>query len=137
MKEKSILGNPCFCGLLKRPVFFYKNSLGNASLFTIIFFTIFLPLNTPPLNQQNDGFPLEFLSKGPQIELRTLSQNCEKALQKLRTNRIMNKRVFLILFGLKGRGSSIGATAGREDPNQGGERQWRASENDGTMTLCP
>ena len=28
--------------------------------------------------------------------MRTLSQNCEQTLQKLRTNRIMNKRAFLI-----------------------------------------
>ena len=54
------------------------------------------PLTPPPPNQQNDGFPLEFLSKGPQTELRTLSQNCEQTLQKLRTNRIMNKLAFLI-----------------------------------------
>ena len=39
----------------------------------------------PPPNQQNDGFPLEFLLKGPQTKLRTLSQNCEQSLQKLRT----------------------------------------------------
>ena len=38
----------------------------------------------PPLpNQQSDGFPLEFLLKGPQTELRTLSQNCEQTLQKV------------------------------------------------------
>ena len=37
----------------------------------------------PPPNQQNDGFPLELLLKGPQTELRTLSQNCEQTLQKL------------------------------------------------------
>ena len=66
--------------------------LGNASLFTKFLFTIFVPLNPPPPNQQSDGFPLEFLLKGPQTELRTLSQNCEQTLQKLRTNRIMNKR---------------------------------------------
>ena len=35
---------------------------------------------------------LEFLLEGPQTKLRTLSQNCELTLQKLRTNRIMNKR---------------------------------------------
>ena len=73
--------------------------LGNASLFTKFLFTIFVPLNPPPPNQQNDGFPLEFLLKGPQTELRTLSQNCEQTLQKLRTNRIMNKRAFLNCFG--------------------------------------
>ena len=53
-------------------------------------------VHPPPPNQQSDGFPLEFLLKGPQTELRTLSQNCEQTLQKLRTNRIMNKRAFLI-----------------------------------------
>ena len=52
---------------------------------------IFVPLNPPPPNQQTDGFPLEFLLKGPQTELRTLSQDCEQTLEKLRTNRIMNK----------------------------------------------
>ena len=51
-----------------------------------------------PPNQQNDGFHLEFLFKGPQTELRTLSQNYEQTLQKLRTNRIMNKRAFLKLW---------------------------------------
>ena len=70
-------------------------SLGNASLFTKCLFTIFVPLDPPPPNQQSDGFPLDFLSKGPQTELRTLSQNCEQTLQKLQTNRIMNKRAFL------------------------------------------
>ena len=40
----------------------------------------------PPPNQQDEGFPLEFLLEGPQTELRTLSQNCEQTLQKLRTN---------------------------------------------------
>ena len=49
----------------------------------------------PPPNQQSEGFPLEFLLKGPQTELRTLSQNCEQTVQKLRTNRIVNKRAFL------------------------------------------
>ena len=66
-------------------------------MFTKYLFTI-LRLLTPPPNQQNDGFPLEFLLKGPQTELRTLSQNCEQALQKLRTNRFFqNKRAFLNL----------------------------------------
>ena len=69
--------------------------IGNASLFTKILFTIFVPINPPPPNQQNEGFPLEFLLEGPQTELRTLSQNCEQTLQKLRTKRIMNKRAFL------------------------------------------
>ena len=69
--------------------------LGNASLFTKCLFTIFAPLNPPLSNQQSDGSPLEFLLKGPQTELRTLSQNCEQTLAKLRTNRIMNKRAFL------------------------------------------
>ena len=69
--------------------------LGNASLFTKFLFTIFVPLGPPPPNQRRDGFPLDFLLKGPQTELRTLSQNCEQTLQKLRTNRIMNKRAFL------------------------------------------
>ena len=72
--------------------------LGNARLFTKVLFTIFAPLKPPPPNHQNDGFPLEFLLKGPQTELRTLSQNCEQTLQKLRTNRIMNKRAFLNSF---------------------------------------
>ena len=44
----------------------------------------------PPPNQQSDRFPLEFLFEGPQTELRTLGQNCEQTLQKLRTNRIMS-----------------------------------------------
>ena len=52
-------------------------------------------LTPPPPNQQDEGFPLEFLLERPQTELRTLSQNCEQTLQKLRTNRIMNKRAFL------------------------------------------
>ena len=69
--------------------------LGNARLFTKFLFTILVPLDPPPPNQQSDGFPLEFLLRGPQTELRTLSQNCEQTLQKLRTNRIMNKRAFL------------------------------------------
>ena len=60
------------------------------------FYSQFLcPLIPPPPNQQSDRFPLEFLLKGPQTELRTLSQNCEQTFQELRTNRIMNKRAFL------------------------------------------
>ena len=74
----------------------WNTKLGNASLFTKCVFTIFVPLDPPPSpNQQSDGFPLEFLVKGPQTELRTLHQNCEQTLQKLRTNRIMNKGAFL------------------------------------------
>ena len=69
--------------------------LGNASLFTKFVFTISVPLNPLPPIQQSDGFPLEFLLKGPQAELRTLSQNCEQTVLKLQTNRIMNKRAFL------------------------------------------
>ena len=64
-------------------------------MFTTFLFIIFVPPHPPPLNQQSDGIPLDFLLEGPQTELRTLSQNCEQTLQKLRTNRIMNKRVFL------------------------------------------
>ena len=56
---------------------------------------IVCPLTPPPPNQQNARFPLDFLLKGPQTELRTLNQNCEQTLQKLRTNRITNKRAFL------------------------------------------
>ena len=80
--------------------------LGNASLFTSILFTIFAPLNPPPPNQQSAGFPLEFLLEGPQTELRTLSQNCEQTLQKLRTNRIVNKRAFLIIAKINSLGIS-------------------------------
>ena len=37
---------------------------------------------SPPLpKQESDGFPLEFLLKGSQKELRTLSPNCEQTLQ--------------------------------------------------------
>ena len=65
-----------------------------------IFVHNFVPLNPPPPNRRNDGFPLrlEFLLKGAQTELRTLSQNCEETLRKLRTNRIMNNRAFLKTF---------------------------------------
>ena len=68
----------------------------------------FCPLPPPP-NQRNEGFPLESLLEGPQTELRTLSQNCEQTLQKLRTNRIMNKQAFLncVLFGGRGRGYGV------------------------------
>ena len=38
---------------------------GNASLFTKCLFTIFVPTRPPPPNQQDDGFPLEFLLEGP------------------------------------------------------------------------
>ena len=58
-----------------------------------ILFTIMVPLDTPPLNQQSDGFSLESaFKKGPHTELPTLSQNCKQTLPKLRTNRIMSKR---------------------------------------------
>ena len=49
----------------------------------------------PPPNQQSDGFPRELLLKGPQTELRALSQNREQTLPRERTNRIMNKQAFL------------------------------------------
>ena len=62
-----------------------------------------MPLNPPPPNQQSDGFPLKFLLEGPQTELQTLSQNCEQTLQKLRTNRIMNKRPFPIVLKVQER----------------------------------
>ena len=63
-----------------------NNVLGNACSFTKCLFTIFVPLNLPPPNQQSDGFPLEVLLKRPQTELWTLSQdrtqkkrkNCEQ-----------------------------------------------------------
>ena len=54
-----------------------------------------LTLNPPPQNSEVMDFPLEFLLKGPQTELRTLSQHCEQTLRKLQTNRIINKRAFL------------------------------------------
>ena len=60
------------------PVLCYRAenpNIGNASLFTKFLFTIFVPFDPPPPNQQNEGFPLEFLLNGPQTELRTLSQN--------------------------------------------------------------
>ena len=76
-------------------------------------------LDPPPPNEQNDGFPLEFLLEGPQTELRTLSQNCEQTPQKLRTNRIMNKRAFLSFkWGLK----SYSTTIARLSPPSGLER---------------
>ena len=65
------------------------------TLFTKCLFMIFVPLYPPPPNQHNDGFTLEFRLKGPQTELRTLSKNCEQTLQKMRTNRITNKRAFM------------------------------------------
>ena len=54
--------------------------VGNAILFTKNLFTTFVPIN-PPSHPANEGFPLEFLLKGPQTELRTLSQNCEQNKQ--------------------------------------------------------
>ena len=67
-----------------------QHTLGNVSLFTMFVHNFCAPWPPPP-NQQNDGFPLEFLLKGPQTELQTLSQNCEQTLQKLRTNRIIRR----------------------------------------------
>ena len=52
--------------------------IGIANLFTKCLFTILVPLYPPPPNQQNDGFPLEFLLKELQTELRTHSKNCEQ-----------------------------------------------------------
>ena len=72
-----------------------RTKIGNANSFTKILFTTFVPINPPPPNQENEGFPLEFLLKEPQTELRTLSQNCEQTLHELRTDRITNKWVFL------------------------------------------
>ena len=40
----------------------------------------------PPPNQQSGGIPLDFLLKGPQAELRTLSQNCEQNPPKFANN---------------------------------------------------
>ena len=86
-----------FLGHTQRELAIVMSLFGNARLFTKFLFTILCPLAPPPPNQQNDGFPLE---EGPQTELRTLSQSCEQTLQKLRTNRIINKRAFLI-FSLR------------------------------------
>ena len=58
-------------------------------------------LNPPSQNSE----ALEFLWKGPQTELRTLSQNCE---QTLRTSRIVNKRVFLRAFQARMVSSCVG-----------------------------
>ena len=71
---------------------------GNADSFTIFLFTIFVPLTPPLPKQRSYGLPLKLLFKGPHTELHTLSRNCEQTLQNLRTNRIMNKRAFLICF---------------------------------------
>ena len=68
------------CALFRKRQFVHKMSV---------------PLNPSPRNQQSEGFPLQFPFKVPRTELRTLSQNCEQTLQKLRTNGIMNKRAFL------------------------------------------
>ena len=61
-----------------------RSRIGHAILFTIFvhdFGAAFPPL---PPKQQSDGF--ESVLKEPQTELRTLSQNCEQTLPKLRTN---------------------------------------------------
>ena len=71
--------------------------VGNASLFTKVLFTKFVPLN-PPLPTSKVMDFLLILLKGPQAKLRTLSQNCEQTPQKSRTNRVMNKRALLILL---------------------------------------
>ena len=63
------------------------------------------PLTPPFPTSKSEGFPLEFLL-GPQAELRTLGQNCEQTLQKLRTNRIMNKRAFLNFRNVRAIGAS-------------------------------
>ena len=79
------LGRPCSGPSFSR----------SASLFTTFLFTILVPLTSPLPNQQRDGFPLEFV-------LQDLKQTCKhsklraKTLLKLRTNWIMNRRVFLI-----------------------------------------
>ena len=49
----------------------------------------------PPPNRQVMDFLLKCVLKGPQTELRTLSQNCKQTLPKLRANRIMNKWALL------------------------------------------
>ena len=46
---------------------FLSSKIGDANLFTKYLFKILVPLNLPLPKQQSDGFPLEFLSKGPQI----------------------------------------------------------------------
>ena len=73
--------------------------LGNASLFTKFLFTILVPVNPPPSNSEVMDLVLKLYKKAPQTELRTLSQNCEQTLPKLRTNRIANKWAFLSIIG--------------------------------------
>ena len=51
----------------------------------------------PPPNQQSDGFPLEFLLKGAQTELRTVRPQLRRNPPKI-ANRIMNKRAFPTIF---------------------------------------
>ena len=65
--------------------------LGNANLFTKCLFTILVPFTPPlPISKVMDVL-LNSYEKTPQTELRTLSQDCEQTLPKLRTIRITNK----------------------------------------------
>ena len=74
-------------------------------------------------------FLMNFYSKDLKTKLRTLSKNCEQTLQKLRTNRIMNKRAFLI-FGFldiwlkkpKGWRTKMGALVEGEGLVEGAEK---------------
>ena len=79
------MGRPCSGPSLSR----------SPSLFTTFLFTNSVLLNSPLPNQQSDGFPLEFVLQ----DLKPKFQHSKlraKALPKLRTNRIMNRRAFLI-----------------------------------------
>ena len=72
------------------------SQLGNASLFTKCLFTFFVPLKPPTSNQQSDGFPLEFLLKGPQTDIQRTSNRIANTQPKLRTNspKIANKQSY-------------------------------------------
>ena len=61
-----------------------------------IFVHNFVPLNpsVPPPNQQSDGCPPEFILKGPQTELRTLSQNWATKSPKIANKQNCEQRAF-------------------------------------------
>ena len=60
------------------------------------FVTILVPVIPPPFNQRNEGFPLEFLLEGASNRIANTQPKLRTNLQKSRTNRVMNKRAFLI-----------------------------------------
>ena len=105
----------------------FRNSssqIGNASLFTKVLFTIFVPLDPPPSQPAKWWISSWIAITRTSNRIANISQNWEQTLQILRTNRIMNKRVLTKennahIFFLFGWQRGLGSSEQRNIKNKG------------------